>query len=73
MKYLCFVGLLLLVGCNSVTAQCQLELQVTDHPEAKYRAQKVCKKDGYTGSIEKTLCRSKNPLDAASLPSACKD
>lgn len=72
MKYL-FVAGMLLVGCNSVTAQCQLELQVTDNPEAKYRAQKVCKADGYTGSLEKTLCRSKNRLEVNNLPTQCKD
>lgn len=62
----------LLAGCNVVTAQCEIELQVTDNAEAKYRSQKVCKKDGYTGSLEKTLCRSKNPLDKDNLPAACK-
>jgi len=63
---------LLLVGCNTVTAQCELELQVTDHPEAKFRSRKVCKAEGFEGSLEKTLCRSKTPLDAKNLPAACK-
>ena len=72
MLYRLLATTLLLAGCNSVVAQCEIELQVTDHPEAKYRAQKVCKKDGYTGSVEKTLCRSKNPLDKNNLPPACK-
>jgi len=71
MKLLAAVTVLL-AGCNSVMAQCEIELQVTDHPEAKYRAQKICKKEGYTGAIEKTLCRSKNPLDKDNLPAACK-
>lgn len=71
MKYL--IAAVLLAGCNTVTAQCQLELQVTDNPEAKYRAQKVCKADGFTGSLERTLCRSKERLDAANLPKPCKD
>lgn len=72
MKYL-IVAAMLLAGCNTITAQCHVELQATDYPEAKYRAQKVCKKEGYTGSVEKTLCRSKDRLDANHLPAVCKD
>lgn len=71
MKYL--IAAILLSGCNTVTAQCSLELQVTDHPDAKYRAQKVCKADGYTGALEKTMCRSATRLDAKNLPKPCKD
>lgn len=72
MKQLFLCLALLAAGCNTITAQCALELQVTDHPEAKYRSRKVCKADGFDGSLEKTMCRSKTPLDAKKLPSECK-
>lgn len=72
MKLPLIAAMAILAGCNTVTAQCEIELQVTDHPEAKYRSQKICKKDGYTGALEKTMCRSKTPLDKDNLPAACK-
>lgn len=72
MRFLVVAVSLATVGCNTVTAQCELELQVTDHPEAKYRSRKICKAEGFEGTLEKTLCRSKERLDGKNLPASCK-
>lgn len=62
----------LLAGCNTITAQCELELQVTDNNLAKFRSQQICKAKDYTGTLERTLCRSVTPLDKNNLPAQCK-
>ena len=68
-----FVAILLLIsGCNTVTAQCVDDLQHTDHPTLPYRDADVCTKAGYDGALTRTKCRSATPLDKDHLPAACR-
>ena len=70
---LVFVAIMLLLyGCNTVTAQCVDDLQHTDHQTLPYRDADVCTKAGYDGALTRTKCRSATPLDKDHLPAACR-
>jgi hypothetical protein len=56
--------LALLTGCSAPLA-CRIEKQRTDHPTKPYRAQEICERAGYSGTIERTLCRSAVPLPSS--------
>lgn len=77
MTRLFFVALLVLTAplataCNTVTAQCRVDLQTTDNTATPHRAQEICTADGYTGQLERTRCRGAAKLDKDNLPASCK-
>lgn len=67
-----FAAALACAACNVVTVKREVKFQTTDNAAEPHRCREVLTKDGYAGTLEKTLARSAQPFDANNPPPACK-
>lgn len=58
-------------GCAGGMAY-RIDVQATDHPTLPFRAQEIGTREGWTGQIERTLCRKATKPTDLTADGVCK-